>query len=77
MTSVGGAQCDIVKLGQLGHMVRPSHQFSDARRMRSICGGPAPGAEPYQRIDARKAYRNGYKERSLKMRVGEITDEYQ
>jgi putative transposase len=29
-------------------------------------------AEPYQRIDSRKAYRNGYKERSLKTRVGEI-----
>jgi Transposase, Mutator family. len=31
------------------------------------------GAEPYQRIDARKVYRNGYKKRSLKTRVGEIT----
>jgi transposase-like protein len=29
-------------------------------------------AEPYQRIDSRKAHRNGYKERSLKTRVGEI-----
>jgi putative transposase len=31
------------------------------------------GAEPYQRIDGRKAHRNGYKKRSLKTRVGEIT----
>jgi putative transposase len=31
------------------------------------------GAEPYQRIDTRKAHRNGYKERTLKTRVGEIT----
>jgi putative transposase len=29
-------------------------------------------AEPYQRIGSRKAYRNGYKERSLKTRVGEL-----
>jgi len=29
-------------------------------------------AEPYQRIDSRKAHRNGYKERSLKTRVGDI-----
>jgi putative transposase len=29
-------------------------------------------AEPYQRIDSRKAHRNGYKERSLKTRVGEL-----
>ena len=29
-------------------------------------------AEPYQRIDSRKAHRNGYKERPLKTRVGEI-----
>ena len=27
-------------------------------------------AEPYQRVDSRKAHRNGYKERSLKTRVG-------
>jgi transposase-like protein len=26
-------------------------------------------AEPYQRVGSRKAYRNGYKERSLKTRV--------
>jgi putative transposase len=31
------------------------------------------GAEPYQRINGRKAHRNGYKKRSLKTRVGEIT----
>jgi len=31
------------------------------------------GAEPYQRTPSRKAHRNGYKERSLKTRVGEIT----
>lgn len=31
------------------------------------------GAEPYERIKSRKAHRNGYKERSLKTRVGEIT----
>jgi putative transposase len=31
------------------------------------------GAEPYQRIDGRKAHRNGYKKRSLKTRAGEIT----
>lgn len=31
------------------------------------------GAEPYERIESRKAHRNGYKERSLKTRVGEIT----
>jgi putative transposase len=30
-------------------------------------------AEPYQRVDSRKAHRNGYKERSLKTRVGELT----
>ena len=30
-------------------------------------------AEPYQRVRSRKAYRNGYKERSLKTRVGELT----
>lgn len=29
-------------------------------------------AEPYQRSESRKAHRNGYKERSLKTRVGEI-----
>jgi len=29
-------------------------------------------AEPYQRVDSRKAHRNGYKERSLKTRVGTI-----
>jgi putative transposase len=29
-------------------------------------------AEPYQRVGSRKAYRNGYKERSLKTRVGEL-----
>lgn len=29
-------------------------------------------AEPYQRVESRKAYRNGYKERSLKTRVGEL-----
>jgi len=29
-------------------------------------------AEPYQRIKSRKAHRNGYKERSLKTRVGEL-----
>lgn len=29
-------------------------------------------AEPYQRVDSRKAYRNGYKDRSLKTRVGEL-----
>lgn len=29
-------------------------------------------AEPYQRIDSRKAHRNGYKGRSLKTRVGEL-----
>jgi putative transposase len=29
-------------------------------------------AEPYQRIASRKAHRNGYKERSLKTRVGEL-----
>jgi len=31
------------------------------------------GAEPYERIDCRKAHRNGYKKRSLKTRAGEIT----
>ncbi len=30
------------------------------------------GAEPYQRVGSRKAHRNGYKERSLKTRVGEL-----
>jgi len=30
------------------------------------------GSEPYQRIESRKAHRNGYKERSLKTRIGEI-----
>lgn len=30
------------------------------------------GSEPYQRIESRKAHRNGYKERSLKTRVGEL-----
>jgi putative transposase len=30
------------------------------------------GAKPYQRIESRKAHRNGYKERSLKTRVGEL-----
>jgi putative transposase len=30
------------------------------------------GAEPYQRTGSRRAHRNGYKERSLKTRVGEI-----
>jgi putative transposase len=29
-------------------------------------------AEPYQRVDSRKAHRNGYKDRSLKTRVGEL-----
>ncbi len=29
-------------------------------------------AEPYERIESRKAHRNGYKERSLKTRVGEL-----
>jgi putative transposase len=29
-------------------------------------------AEPYQRVGSRKAYRNGYKERSLKTRVGQL-----
>ena len=31
------------------------------------------GAERYQRTPTRKAHRNGYKGRSLKTRVGEIT----
>ena len=31
------------------------------------------GAEPYQHTKTRKAHRNGYKGRSLKTRVGEIT----
>ena len=31
------------------------------------------GATPYERTDARKAYRNGYKNRSLKTRYGELT----
>ena len=30
------------------------------------------GAEPYERVDSRKAQRNGYKERSLKTRSGEL-----
>jgi putative transposase len=30
-------------------------------------------AEPYQRVEGRKAHRNGYKKRNLKTRVGEIT----
>jgi putative transposase len=29
-------------------------------------------AEPYGRADSRKAHRNGYKDRSLKTRVGEL-----
>ena len=29
-------------------------------------------AEPYERVETRKAHRNGYKERSLKTRVGEL-----
>jgi transposase-like protein len=29
-------------------------------------------AEPYERVASRKAYRNGYKERSLKTRAGEL-----
>ena len=32
-----------------------------------------PGSERYQRTQTRKAHRNGYKGRSLKTRVGEIT----
>ena len=31
------------------------------------------GAEPYQREEGRKAYRNGYKSRTLKTRLGELT----
>ena len=31
------------------------------------------GAARYERTDARKAYRNGYKDRSLKTRHGELT----
>jgi putative transposase len=31
------------------------------------------GAEPYQRNEERAAHRNGYKKRSLKTRVGEIS----
>ncbi len=31
------------------------------------------GAAQYERTDARKAYRNGYKDRSLKTRYGELT----
>ena len=31
------------------------------------------GAEPYQRTGSRRAHRNGYKKRSLKTRVGELT----
>lgn len=30
------------------------------------------GAEPYERSESRKAHRNGYKERSLKTRAGEL-----
>jgi len=30
------------------------------------------GAEPYERSESRKAQRNGYKERSLKTRAGEL-----
>jgi transposase-like protein len=30
-------------------------------------------AEPYERADSRKAHRNGYKDRTLKTRVGELT----
>jgi putative transposase len=30
------------------------------------------GAEPYERNASRKAHRNGYKNRSLKTRVGEL-----
>jgi transposase-like protein len=29
-------------------------------------------AEPYERVESRKAHRNGYKERSLKTRLGEL-----
>jgi putative transposase len=29
-------------------------------------------AEPYERADSRKAHRNGYKDRTLKTRVGEL-----
>ncbi len=29
-------------------------------------------AEPYERVESRKAHRNGYEERSLKTRVGEL-----
>jgi transposase-like protein len=29
-------------------------------------------AEPYERVESRKAHRNGYKERSLKTRVGDL-----
>jgi putative transposase len=29
-------------------------------------------ADPYERVESRKAHRNGYKERSLKTRVGEL-----
>jgi transposase-like protein len=29
-------------------------------------------AEPYERVESRKAHRNGYKDRSLKTRVGEL-----
>jgi len=31
------------------------------------------GAAQYERTDVRKAYRNGYKDRSLKTRYGELT----
>ena len=31
------------------------------------------GPEPYQRIESRNAHRNGYKEQSLKTRIGDIT----
>ncbi len=29
-------------------------------------------AEPYERVESRKAHRNGYKERSMKTRAGEL-----
>ena len=29
-------------------------------------------AEPYERVESRKAHRNGYKDRSLKTRLGEL-----
>lgn len=31
------------------------------------------GADPYERTESRKAQRNGYKDRSLKTRYGEIS----